>query len=55
MRETGDEIRKFVFKNIGNSIKYYIMEKKDKLLSNTYAMAYAMVFRSKDFAEVSEM
>lgn len=52
MRETGKEIRRFVAANIGASFKYYISEKKDALLSSTYAMAYAMVFRSNDFAEV---
>lgn len=52
MKETANEIRKFVARNIGKSISYYILEKKDPLLSKTYAMAYAMVFRPNDFANV---
>ena len=52
MKETGNEIRRFVANNVGKSIKYYIFQTKDKLLSSTYAMAYAMVFRSRDFPEV---
>jgi len=54
MKETGNEIKKFVAKNIGSSIKYYIMEKKDELLSSTYGMAYDMVFRSYAFPKVSQ-
>lgn len=52
MKETGNEIRRFVANNVGKSIKYYIIESKDKLLSSTYAMAYSMVFRPRDFPEV---
>lgn len=55
MRETGKEIKRFVANNISASIKYYILEKQDRLLSSTYAMAYAMVFRPRDFAEVWEI
>lgn len=54
MKETGNEMKRFVANNIGASIKYYIMQKQDRLLSSTYAMAYAMVFRPRDFAEVRE-
>jgi hypothetical protein len=52
MKETAKEIRRFVARNVGTSISYYILEKKDRLLSKTYAMAYSMVFRSNDFANV---
>ncbi len=53
MKETGNAVARFVANNIGSSIKYYISVKTDKLLQSTYSMAYAMVFRSAQFAQVS--
>lgn len=52
MTETGNEIRSFVANKIGTSISYYVLQKKDALLSKTYAIAYNMVSRSNDFANV---
>ena len=53
MKETGNAVARFVANNIGSSIKHYINVKNDKLLQSTYSMAYAMVFRSAQFAQVS--
>ena len=54
MKETGNEIGRFVANNIGLSIKRFIEVKNDKLLSSTYAMAHAMVFRPLSFTRVSQ-
>ena len=54
MKETGNEIKRFVADNIASSIKHFIDVKNDELLQSTYAMAHAMVFRPLKFAHVSQ-
>ena len=53
MKETGDAVARFVANNVSSSIEHYISITTDKLLQSTYSMAYAMVFRSAQFAQVS--
>ncbi len=53
MKDTGDAVARFVANNVGSSIKHYINVKNDNLIRSTYSMAYAMVFQSNQFAQVS--
>ena len=55
MRETSNEIKRFVTNNNASSMKHFIDIKNDKLLRSTYAMAHAMVFRPLQFTQVSQL
>ena len=53
MKETGDAVARFVANNVCSSMLHYVNVRNDKLIRNTYSMAYAIVFQSARFTEVS--